>query len=401
MNDVEFFAKLADYIEDAMPERMIVEKFLTQRIFQIIRHEDPRQNFQLLSILRAWCRKIAVRINIETDKRLRVGPFCDIRKSVAPVCQMFTEKLIPFFKIDELLPLACETCYDLLTVADIPASSALVDICMQRMSQIKPLMIPLLRIVATANSTVDGLPLLDPVIALRYPELHKKLSRLAPDDFREQIEQVQSVISKINAINKCEIEIDRDLLEYCDVQKLVRCSPPEAFITHPSPNVRIAFYKYVKEKRIDIRPFLEPLLCYGLFDPNVREYAISIIAVKLPTLVNPPLTDNLLARLQCIPMEKDGDIFKSIIDVIEYSDNLTYFCSCIRFLYHKHDWVRDTIKKILTSTIGIKSFPDVFKQPEKDFYVKKFMKNLEEHSNVPEKQVADNLLSIILSNDHP
>ncbi|KAK8892036.1 hypothetical protein M9Y10_029258 [Tritrichomonas musculus] len=401
MNDVEFFAKLADYVEDAMPERMIVEKFLMQRIFQIIRHEDPRQNFTLFSILRAWCRKIAVRINIETDKRLRVGPFCDIRKSIAPVCQMFTEKLIPFFKIDELLPLVCETCYDLLTVANISASHSLVDICMQKMSQIKPLMIPLLRIVATSNSIVDGLPLLDPVIALRYPKLHKKLSKIAPDDFREQIEQVQSVISKINAINNCEIEIDRDLLEYCNLQKLVSCSPPDIFITHPSPAVRIAFYKYARDKRIDIHPFLEPLLCYGLFDSNVREYAISLVSIKLPTLVNPPLSDNLLAHLQCMPMEKDGDIFKSIIDVIEYSDNLTYFCSCIRFLYHKHDWVRETIKKILTSTIGIKSFPDVFKQPEKDFYVKKFMKNLEEHSNIPEKQVANNLLSIILSNDHP
>lgn len=399
MNDVEFFAKLADYIEDSMPERMITEKPIMQRILQIIRHEDPRQNFHMLSLLRAWCRKLAVRINIETDIRLRVGPYCDIRKSIAPICQMFAEKLIPFFKMNELLPLACETCYDLLTVANVSASPALVDMCLSKMQQMKPMMIPLLRIVAKAKFSVDNLPLLDPVIALGYPDLHKQLSKIAPDDFREQIEEVESYISTINAINDCQQPIDRDLLEYCDLSKLVSCSPPEIFLTHPCAKVRQAFYKYARERKIDVRPFLEPILCYGLFDKNVSEDAAAIVSMKLPTFIEPPMQDKLLAHLQCIPMEKDGDIFKAVVDVIESVDNLTYFCSCVRFLYHKEEWIRETIKKILGSTIGIKSFPDVFHQPEKDFYVKKFLKNLKEHDNVPDKNLADNLMSILLSND--
>ncbi|OHT03187.1 hypothetical protein TRFO_06876 [Tritrichomonas foetus] len=403
MNFETFVFKLLDFLDDAMPEIVIREKAIMQRIFQIIRHEDTKQNKILLPILRKWCRCAAVRISIERDKRLSIGPYSDIQKSFAPICQMFVDKLIPFFKNPKLLPLVIETVSDLLTIGNIPASPALVDIAMNSMTgkERKPLVIPLLNIVSKANFKVDGLPLLDPMIAKGFPELHQKLSLIAPDDFKEQITKINRIVSKIDKINNCEDEVDRDFLEFCDVSKLVTCSPPDVFVTHPNPQVRKTFYKYALEKKLDIHPFLESLLHHGIFDPEVKEYALALLSMKLPTLIEPPLPDQLLAYVQCIPMEKNGAIFNAIVDIIEGTDNFTYICSCIRFLYHKEDWVRDTIKKVLQATLQVSTFPDVLKQPQNDFYVEKFMKNLKKQSPVTESQIANNLLEIILSPEQP
>ena len=401
MNFDGFINKLRDFIEDAMPEIVIREKAAMQGVLQILRHEDVYQNKKLIPILRLWCRKAAVRISIESDKRLCFGAY-DMQKTFGPICQMFVEKLLPFFKIPELLPLVVETCTELITVGGISTPRSIVDAALTLIHNgNKPLVVPLLNLVAKANFHVDDLPLFNPAIALGFPELHKKLADIASDNFKEQIESVTNIYNKIQRINNCEEQINRDLLEYCDVQKLVKCSPPEVFITHPSTNVRSQFYKYALQKKADIRPFLKELLHFGLFDPAVKEDAISLLSMKLPTLIEPPLNNDLLSYLQCIPMEKNGAIFNSIVDIIEAADNYTYICSCIRFLYHKQEWVRETIKKILSTTLQMTSFPDVFRQPPNDFYVEKFLKNLKKDSKIIESEVANNLLSIVVSTEQP
>ena len=73
MNFDGFINKLRDFIEDAMPEIVIREKAAMQGVLQILRHEDVYQNKKLIPILRLWCRKAAVRISIESDKRLCFG----------------------------------------------------------------------------------------------------------------------------------------------------------------------------------------------------------------------------------------------------------------------------------------------------------------------------------------
>jgi hypothetical protein len=85
-----------------------------------------------------------------------------------------------------------------------------------------PMKIPLLELISHANFPVDDLPLLDPVIVRCFPELHVKLIAVAPDEVRGKINQMVTLLSKIQQINEGKVEVDRDLLEFTDLLEHIR-----------------------------------------------------------------------------------------------------------------------------------------------------------------------------------
>lgn len=400
MNEDEFFAKLADYLEDAMPEMVLQDKPLMNKILSIIRHEDPKQNLSMLSLLRAWCRKMEVRARLETDNRLRIGPYSDIRTGIRESCVMLAEKILPFFKMPELLPLACQTCTELLKVSHAKATPLIVSSAMSLM-YINPMKVSLLELVVMSDTEVDDLPLLDPVIAKCFPDLHRKLIEIAPEESRDEVQQVVSIIDKIDAMNNGTEEVDRNLLEFCDIPRIVSRVKPTILAGHPSDNVRVGFYKYALEKKVSILSFLDELVCSGLFDSKVSGMAMELLASQFPALTGGVLTHKQLAHIQCIPLKEDSSLFKEMTDAIDAADDFTLVCCWVRNLYHKEAWVRTAAKGILADVFQFENSLDVTRQPQTDYFAETFLKKLRNPTEIETSAIADSLFEIVTSREQP
>ncbi|KAH0795280.1 hypothetical protein GPJ56_000729 [Histomonas meleagridis] len=351
-------------------------------------------------VLRAWCRKMFVRLKLEEDSRLKFGSAIEIQKFISPTCLSLAEKILPFFKIPDLLPLSCALCIDLLKVSGIPATKTIVNAAMNYLHVI-PMKIPLLELISMADFEVVGLPLLDPILALQHPLLHQKLSKISTDETRKEIKTVMSITSQINSINNGELPVDRNLIEFCDFSKIVNRESSIVFASHPCESVRKSFYTYALEHNLNILDFLDPLLCAGLFDPAVKNIALELVASQFPSLTAVHLTNRQIAHLQCIPMSKNSALFQSITDVIDASDDFTLVCSWLRFMYHKEQWVRDEAKTILSDIFQFDFQLNVFNQPQKDFYVETFLNKLKSSTQFSSNTIAESLLEIIISDDQP
>ena len=400
MNEDEFFAKLADYLEDAMPEMILQDKQLMNKILSIIRHEDPKQNLSMLSLLRAWCRKMEVRARLETDNRLRIGPYSDIRTGIREKCMMLAEKILPFFKMPELLPLACQTCTELLRISHSKATPIIVSTAMSLM-YINPMKVSLLELVSMADTEVDELPLLDPIIARCFPDLHQKLIQIAPEENRDEVKEVVSIVEKIERMNNGTEEVDRDLLEFCDIPKIVARVKPSVLAGHPADNVRIGFYKYALEKKVNVMKFLDELVCCGLFDPKVSGMAMELLASQFPALTSGVLNHKQLAHIQCIPIRDDSALFKEMTDAIDAADDFTLVCCWVRYLYHKDEYVRKAAKGILVDVFQFENMLDVTRQPQTDYFAETFLKKLRNPTDIETSAIADSLFEIVTSPEQP
>jgi hypothetical protein len=400
MNDDEFLVKLAEFIEDALPEVILQDRPIMQKVHAILRHEDPKQNLSLLSILRAWCRKMTVRIQLESDRRLRTGPYCDIPKAIGPSCASLAERTLPFFNVPELLPLACQTCADLLTVSNMPATQSIVQAAMNFL-YINPMKIPLLTLVSRANFQVGELPLLDPVIARCFTDLHAKLSAIAPADKQAEIGQILQLVSRIEQINSGAADIDRDLLEYCDLTAVIARVDPSLAAGHPAASVRVAFYEFARQRKLPIVKYLDQLTCAGLFDLKTRDIAMELIASQLPSLAKGRLSHQNIAHLQCIPLRPDTPLFRTVCDAIEGADNFTEACSWVRFLYHREQPVREAAQDALRDIFRFRPTLDVSRQLRSDPYVESFLKKLRSPTKVQTSDLAESFFGTITSVDQP
>jgi hypothetical protein len=158
----------------------------------------------------------------------------------------------------------------------MPATRLIVEAAMSQM-HLKPMKVSLLELISRANFPVDDLPLLDPVIARCFPDLHGKLTAIAPKDTRDKISQILSFVSKIERMNNGTVELDRDLLEFTDLPTVVARGNPSLFTSHPCTAVRIAFYRWAVGKKLPIANFLDDLVFRGLFDPAVTQFALELL----------------------------------------------------------------------------------------------------------------------------
>lgn len=399
MNEDEFFARLADFLEDALPESVFLEKQLMNKIVAIIRHEDPRQNFNMLSLLRAWCRKMEVRLRIESDKRLRVGPYADLQALVKEQCLMLAEKVLPFFKVPELLPLACQACTELLRAGGLKATPLIVTTAMS-MTYVNPMKIALLELISMSDTYVDDLPLLDPIIARKFTDLHGRLIKVAPEHARDEVTNVVTIISRIEEINAGNLEVDRDFLEFCDIPRIYKRTNPKLMAGHPANSVRAAFYKCAVETKAGIGKFMDEVICAGLFDQAVSGMAIELVASHL-AMVAGRLTHKHMAHLQCMPMKENSALFAALGDAIDAADDFTLACSWIRFLYHKEPWVVAAAKAILSDVFQFDNSLDVTRQPECDYFAKTFLDKLRNPGEIEESAIGESLFEIVICDEQP
>jgi hypothetical protein len=282
----------------------------------------------------------------------------------------------------------------------MPATHSIVQAAM-RFLYINPMKIPLLTLVSRANFQVDELPLLDPVIARCFPDLHAKLSAIAPADKQAEIGQILQVVSRIEQINSGAADVDRDLLEYCDLPSVIPRVDPALAAGHPAASVRVAFYEFARQRKLPIVKYLEHLTCAGLFDPKTRDIAMELIASQLPSLPKGRLSHRNLAHLQCIPLRPDAPLFRTACDAIEGSDNFTEACSWVRFLYHRDQPVREAAQDALRDIFRFRPALDVSRQLRSDPYVESFLKKLRSPTKIQTSGLAESFFATITSTDQP
>lgn len=400
MDDKEFIEHFINYLEDGLPENILRDKSIVQRILNSMMGDNPQLNFNILSILRAWCRKMEIRIRIENDKRVQLNSGIKLRDCVSPFCVEFAIAASSFFQNSSLLPLACVTCNELISVAHAETPSIIVERAMEQI-HIKTMQIPLLELISNSDSIIENLPIFDPILVINYPDLHRQLLSLSPTDQVEKYETIQKVYQKIQQINNFEIDIDRDLLYYCNIETLFDRAPAELFAGYPHPKVRKLFFSYAKQRKLDITQFSDTLICKNIFDPTVKDEAMQILKNQFESLRSTKLSHSQLAHLQCIQMKKNSNFMGQLCELINSSDNFTMVCSWIRFLYHKDEWIRDETSKILSDMLPFEVHIDLNEQPFNDHYVNRYKQYISNFKKCVENPLAESLFDTILLDEQP
>lgn len=400
MDDKEFIEHFINYLEDGLPENILCDKTIVQRILNSMMGENPQLNFNILSILRAWCRKMEIRIRIENDNRVQLNSGIDLRNSVSPFCVEFAISASSFFKNSALLPLACVTCSELITVAHVATPSIIVERSMEQI-HIKAMQIPLLEIIANSDSTIQNLPIFDPTLIINYPDLHRQLLSLSNEAQVEKFNTIQNIYHKIQQINNSEIDVDRDLLYYCNVENLFDRAHADLFAGYPHPKVRKLFFEYAKQRKLDITQFSDTLICKNIFDPVVKNDAMKILKKQFEFLKESTITNRQIAHLQCIQIKKSSNFLGQLCELINLSDDFTTLCSWIRFLYHKEQWIRDETSKFLSDMLPFKVKIDLNEQPFDDHYVNRYKQYISRFTKCVDNPLAESLFDTILLDEQP
>lgn len=353
LSDAEFFDKLSKFLDDAPAEAILRDAEILKRIQDSLLSIEISQNLQALSALRIWCRKLAVRLNMEHDKRVVNKNYENnkLQKIIAPYCLTFADLCTQLFSKQQLQPFVCLTIKELLNVSKTAPTPQIVEYAVAY-TNIKNLRIPLLEIVALAQFVIPGLPILDPEIAILHPELHKKLIAISPEGNRNDIQLIQNYIEKINEMNNGSAKIDRNLIPFCDFDKVFERVDKSVLASHPDDEVRSTFYKKALSSSFDVTEFADTLISAGLFDKVVQNEASQLLIQKLDNLIQKGLTPKQLACLQCLPLKSGSTIFKGISDAIDSSDEFNLICGWVRYLFSKDDWIRDQAMSALTKLVG-------------------------------------------------
>ena len=398
MNDYDFFNKLSCNLEDYLPEEILRDKTIVQRILNILHGENPNLNFNMLSILRAWCRKMEIRIRIENDNRIKIKSDVCLRNAISPFCLQFAIGVSEFFKKNDLLPLSCITCHELIALAHASTPSLIIDRAMEHINN-KNVMIPLLELIANSEKKLKNLPIFDPSIIFNHPSLHKQLLDLSSDEDVRKFQTLKNIFDEIQQINDGKLDIKRDLIQYCKMCKVINRAPHEIFASHPQPQVRKYFYQYALLNKIDITQFFDVLICCGIFDPIVKNIALKILCKQIDALNNIVISHRQIAHLQCITFRKNSKILNKICKFINASDDFTSLCSLLRFLYHKEDWINQQAYNFLSDILPFKLNIDLNEQPFEDHYVKKYQWYLKNFKEVVKNPLAETLFDTVLSDD--
>lgn len=400
MDDKEFIEHFINYLEDGLPENILRDKTIVQRILNSMMGENPQLNFNILSILRAWCRKMEIRIRIENDNRVQLNSGIDLRNCVSQFCVEFAISASSFFKNSALLPLACVTVNELISVAHVATPSIIVERAMEQI-HIKAMQIPLLEIIANSDSTIENLPIFDPMIIINYPDLHRQLLSLSNENQVEKYNTIQKIYYQIQQINNNKMDVNRDLLYFWDVEKLFDRVPAEIFSGYPHPKVRKLFFAYAKQRKLDITQFSDSLICKNIFDPVVKDEAMQILKKQFECLKESNVTHRQLAHLQCIPMKKSTNFLGQLCELINSSDDFTTLCSWIRFLYHKEQWIREETSKFLSDMLPFKVQIDLNEQPFDDHYVNRYKQYISHFTKCVDNPLAESLFDTILLDEQP
>jgi hypothetical protein len=113
------------------------------------------------------------------------------------------------------------------------------------------------------------------------------------------------------------------------------------------------------------------------------------------------LTPRHLAHVQCIKLQQGAAIFKEIERLIENSDDLTFACSWVRFLYHRDGWVREAAKEVLKQVFQFNAYLDVTKQPQTDYFAESFVKKLSNPTPIQTSALAESFFNTLTSPDQP
>lgn len=399
MNDQEFIEHFLNYLEDGLPENILKDKSIVQRILNTMMGEDTQLNFSILSVLRAWCRKMEIRIRIKNDNRIQLNSSSDLRTCISPFCIEFAISASSFFSNPNLLPLACLTCTELLTLAHVSTPQIIVDNAKAQL-HITQMKIPLLEIIANSDSIVENLPICDPLVIFSFPQLHRNLFNLSLPNDKEKFKSIKNLYDQVQMINNGEIDVDRDLLYFCDVKNLFDRAPAEMFAGYPHPKVRKMFFSYAKSRRLDITQFSDTLICANIFDPIVKDDALSILKSQFETLMDGHITNRQLAHLQCLPVKQNSNFMGKLCDFINASDDFTAVSSWMRFLYHKDESIRNRTSKYLSELISINKI-DLNEQPFEDHYVNRYKQYLAHFTKCTENPCITSLFDTILCNDQP
>ncbi|OHS98368.1 hypothetical protein TRFO_08964 [Tritrichomonas foetus] len=398
MNDQEFFTRFSNYLEDGLPEEILRDKTIVQRILNTMMGENPQLNFNILSILRAWCRKMEIRIRIENDNRILMNSGTDLRDAVSPFCIQFAISASTFFKNGSLLPLACITCQELLSLGRIPTPQVVVDRALEQIHN-KAVEIPLLELISNSENPVQNLPIYDPIVLFNHPTLHRQLLALSAKDDVMKFNEIKNCYSEIQQINKGEIDVNRDLVQFCDVCLLFNRAPANLFAAYPHPKVRKLFYQHAIKSNLDIPQFSDVLICCGLFDQIVKKDAIKLLKKQIDSLKNGEITHSQIAHLQCIETEKASKLMDKICEFINAADDFTTICSWLRFLYHKEKWIRDQTHEYLQEMLPFKIKIDLKEQPFEDHFVKRYQYNLDRFTKCYDNPLAESLFDTLLTDE--
>ena len=354
LSDAEFFSKVAQFLDDAPPEALLHEIQVLKRIQDCLMSMEPTQNLQALTILRAFARKLTVRVKLLNDNRVKWQGTPDtyqlFKTKIEKAVVGFADLTASLFKKKEFLPLALVTCKELLNVTRSAPTDDIVEYAMQHINN-PQLRIPVLEIIANSNTTVEDLPLYDARVALEYPILHQQLMNISPKEQRENAEKIKKLYSTIQKINKGEANVDRDLLQWCDFDLCYGRIGNNIFASHPNEQVRINFYEKAKSDNIDVLTFIDPLLRFNQFDKAVADIARELILKNIDTILSKTLTIAELISLQCLPLKNGSHILKAITDYLNKSDEYTKLCGWVRFLYSKESWLRALAKEQLTEAL--------------------------------------------------
>lgn len=400
MDDKEFIDHFIDFLEDGLPENILRDKSIVQRILNSMMGENPQLNFNILSILRAWCRKMEIRIRIENDNRIQINSGIDLRNLVSPYCVEFAISASSFFKNSQLLSLSCVTCNELLSVAHVATPSIIVERAMEQI-HIQTMQIPLLEIISNSDSVIEDLPIFDPRIIINYPDLHRQLLSLSKEDQVDKFKKIKKIYLKIQKINNFEMDVDRDLLYFCNVENLFDRAPANLFAGYPHPKVRKLFFSYAKQRRLDITQFSDILICKNVFDPVLKNEAMHILKKQFESLKNSTVTHCQIAHLQCIQIKKSSNFLSHLCELINAADDFTTLCSWIRFLYHKEQWIREETSKFISDMLPFKVSIDLNEQPFDDHFVNRYKQYISHFKKCVDNPLAESLFDTILLDEQP
>lgn len=400
-DDSDFFQKLTKFLEDAPAEAILRDANILKHIQDGLLSIETSQNLQSLSVLRIWCRKLAVRLNMENDNRIvnknNVKNPDKLRSIVAPYCLALADLCTQIFSKPELLPFACLTVRELLNVSKSAPNPQIIETVVSY-THIKNLRIPLLEIVALSSFPIPGLPILDPEIAILHPDLHKKLIEISPEGNKNDVQLVLNYVSKIQAMNNNSIPFDRNLLPFCDFDKVFDNIPKDVLASHPDDEVRSAFYKKALENNYDVSQFVDSLITAGIFDKVVQKEASQILVQNLDSIIQAGLTPKQLACLQCLPVKSGSTIFKGISDAIDSSDEFNLICGWVRYLFSKDDWVRDQAISALTKLVGFEINFGIEDLGMKDSQAKQLIDQLKLPGNLSDFQEEGQIFVDIIYN---
>lgn len=355
LSDADFFKKLGNILDDSPPEALMKDPEILQKVQDCLLTMEPLENMQSLQILRAWCRKLCVRVNLEKDNRINHQNSADLSIPFKNLVERFTKTYanltISLFRKPALLPLAVCACRELLSITKTSPSDDIIEYSLNNLTN-KDVRLQLLGILANSKAVVEDLPVYDAEIAVRYPLLHNELVNVSPDDVKDNIKTIKMIYNQIQKINIQECRPERDLLEFCNFDSLIGKISNEIISSHPSKIVRKKFYRIIDQKDIKVLSFVNSLLTCNIFDPLLKETAIPYVVSHIDEILSKTLTQAQLISLQMIPMGEGSAIYSAIEEYLSKTDKLTSINAWCRFLFHKNEWIREQAKINLEKILG-------------------------------------------------